>query len=86
VARARYLGTEAGEDTEQVDREEPLRRAEAGEVVVLDVRPTPEFAAGHIPGAVSIPIDELPERLSAGQKPKPDAFTRSWSSVKSSVG
>jgi rhodanese-related sulfurtransferase len=32
--------------------------------VVLDVRPAPEFAAGHIPGAVSIPIDELPERLS----------------------
>jgi rhodanese-related sulfurtransferase/DNA-binding transcriptional ArsR family regulator len=64
VARTRYLGTEAGEDTEQVDREELLRRARAGEVVVLDVRPAPEFAAGHIPGAVSIPIDELPERLS----------------------
>jgi rhodanese-related sulfurtransferase len=31
--------------------------------VVLDVRPESEFAAGHIPGAVSIPIDELPERL-----------------------
>ncbi len=64
AARTRYLGTEAGEDTEQVDREELLRRARAGEVVVLDVRPAPEFAAGHIPGAVSIPIDELPERLS----------------------
>ena len=64
VARTRYLGIEAGEDTEQVDREELLRRAQAGEVVVLDVRPAPEFAAGHIPGAVSIPIDELPERLS----------------------
>jgi rhodanese-related sulfurtransferase len=60
AARVRYLG----EDTEQVDREELLRRARAGEVVVLDVRPTPEFAAGHIPGAVSIPIDELPDRLS----------------------
>jgi rhodanese-related sulfurtransferase/DNA-binding transcriptional ArsR family regulator len=64
VARTRYLGIEAGDDTEQVDREELLRRAQAGEVVVLDVRPAPEFAAGHIPGAVSIPIDELPERLS----------------------
>jgi rhodanese-related sulfurtransferase/DNA-binding transcriptional ArsR family regulator len=64
AARTRYLGIEAGEDTEQVDREELLRRARAGEVVVLDVRPAPEFAAGHIPGAVSIPIDELPERLS----------------------
>jgi DNA-binding transcriptional ArsR family regulator len=64
VARARYLGTDHGEDVEQVGREELLRRAEAGKVVVLDVRPTPEFAAGHIPGAVSIPIDQLPERLS----------------------
>jgi rhodanese-related sulfurtransferase len=41
-----------------------LRRAKAGDVAVLDMRPTPEFAAGHIPGAVSIPIDELPARLS----------------------
>jgi rhodanese-related sulfurtransferase/DNA-binding transcriptional ArsR family regulator len=63
AARVRYLGTQDGEDTEQVGREELLRRAQAGEVVVLDVRPAPEFAAGHIPGAVSIPIDELPERL-----------------------
>jgi rhodanese-related sulfurtransferase len=64
VARARYLGIDDGDDVEQVGREELLRRAEAGEVVVLDVRPAPEFAAGHIPGAVSIPIDELPARLS----------------------
>jgi rhodanese-related sulfurtransferase len=32
-------------------------------VTVLDVRPALEYAAGHIPGAVSIPIDELPARL-----------------------
>ena len=63
AARARYLGTADGEDVEQVSRAELLRRVEAGEVVVLDVRPTPEFTAGHIPGAVSIPIDELPARL-----------------------
>jgi rhodanese-related sulfurtransferase/DNA-binding transcriptional ArsR family regulator len=63
TARIRYLGTQDGEDTEQVGREELLRRAQAGEVVVLDVRPALEFAAGHIPGAVSIPIDELTERL-----------------------
>lgn len=64
VARARYLGTSDGEDTEQIGREELLRRAEVGEAIVLDVRPALEFAAGHIPGAVSIPIDELPDRLS----------------------
>jgi rhodanese-related sulfurtransferase len=64
VARNRYLGTQDGEDTEQVGREELLHRVEAGEAIVLDVRPAPEFAAGHIPGAVSIPLDELPDRLS----------------------
>lgn len=63
AARARYLGTEGGRDTEEIGRDELLRRAHAGEVVVLDVRPATEFAAGHIPGAVSIPIDELPDRL-----------------------
>ncbi|MGQ0717860.1 MAG: ArsR/SmtB family transcription factor [Pseudonocardiales bacterium] len=60
AARRNYLGAE---DTEQIGREELLRRARAGEVMVLDVRPAPEYAAGHIPGAVSIPIDELPARL-----------------------
>jgi DNA-binding transcriptional ArsR family regulator len=59
AARVRYLGAE----TEEIGRDELLRRARAGRVVVLDVRPATEFAAGHIPGAVSIPIDELPRRL-----------------------
>ncbi|MGN6331452.1 MAG: ArsR/SmtB family transcription factor [Motilibacteraceae bacterium] len=59
-ARAAYLG---GDDVEQVPREELLRRAEAGDVVVLDVRPAEEYAAAHIPGAVSIPVDELAVRL-----------------------
>ncbi len=62
-ARHCYLGTAAGADTEEIDRAELLRRAGTGEVVVLDVRPAPEYAAGHIPGAVSIPIDELAARL-----------------------
>ncbi|MQA15488.1 MAG: metalloregulator ArsR/SmtB family transcription factor [Pseudonocardiaceae bacterium] len=66
AARRAYLGlVDENEDSavEEVGHGELLRRARAGEVVVLDVRPTPEFAAGHIPGAVSIPIDELPGRL-----------------------
>jgi rhodanese-related sulfurtransferase/DNA-binding transcriptional ArsR family regulator len=63
AARRNYLGTQDCEDTEQIGREELLRRAHAGEVVVLDVRPAGEYSAGHIPGAVSIPIDELPDRL-----------------------
>jgi len=35
----------------------------AGRAVILDVRPAIEYAAGHIPGAVSIPLAELAERL-----------------------
>jgi rhodanese-related sulfurtransferase/DNA-binding transcriptional ArsR family regulator len=63
AARRSYLGTGDGEDTEQVGRNELLGRLQAGEVVVLDVRPAVEYAAGHIPGAISIPIDELPTRI-----------------------
>ncbi|MFR9807162.1 ArsR/SmtB family transcription factor [Pseudonocardia sp. RS010] len=51
------------EDTEEIDRAELLRRVADGRAVVLDVRPGPEYAAGHIPGALSIPIDELADRL-----------------------
>jgi len=58
-ARRAYLGDEV----EEVSREELLRRAGAGEVTVLDVRPAAEYAAGHIPGAVSIPVSQLGERL-----------------------
>ncbi|HKN41212.1 MAG TPA: rhodanese-like domain-containing protein, partial [Acidimicrobiia bacterium] len=36
-----------------------------GDVVVLDVRPTPEFTAGHIPGARSVPVAELRQQLRA---------------------
>jgi rhodanese-related sulfurtransferase len=48
---------------EPVNREELLRRVRDGEVIVLDVRPSEEYAAGHIPGAVSVPIGELKARL-----------------------
>jgi rhodanese-related sulfurtransferase/DNA-binding HxlR family transcriptional regulator len=60
AARRSYIGDD---DTEQIGRDELLRRAAAGEVTILDVRPVPEYAAGHVPGAVSIPIEELTERL-----------------------
>ena len=42
---------------------ELLRRASSGQVVVLDTRPALEYAAGHIAGAISIPVDELKQRL-----------------------
>ncbi|MEQ4206809.1 metalloregulator ArsR/SmtB family transcription factor [Actinopolymorpha sp. B9G3] len=59
AARAAYLGP----DTEQVTRAELLRRVEAADVVVIDVRPREEYDAGHIPGAVSIPVGDLADRL-----------------------
>ena len=43
--------------------EELLDRSRAGEVVVVDVRPQLEFEAGHFPGALSIPLDELSLRI-----------------------
>lgn len=46
-----------------VDAEELLRRLKSGEVTVLDVRPIEEYRAGHIPGALSIPVGELAARL-----------------------
>lgn len=58
-AAADYLG--AG--VEHIGRDELLQRARSRQVTVIDVRPAPEYAAGHIPGAVSFPIDELPARL-----------------------
>jgi len=55
---------EGREGMEPVDRESLLKRAHAGEVTVLDVRPVEEYRAGHIPGAISIPLQELERHLS----------------------
>ena len=48
---------------EGIQGEELMRRVKRGEVTVLDVRPVEEYRAGHIPGALSIPVDELKTRL-----------------------
>lgn len=48
---------------EPMEREALLRRVRAGRVTVLDVRPSEEFKAGHIPGALSVPLQELEQRL-----------------------
>jgi rhodanese-related sulfurtransferase len=59
---AAYLG--ARDELEPVTREELARRLQDGDdLVVLDVRPAAEYAAGHLPGAVSIPVGELRRRL-----------------------
>ena len=49
---------------EPVARDLLLERVRGGEVTVLDVRPREEFEAGHIPGAMSVPLEELERRLS----------------------
>jgi rhodanese-related sulfurtransferase len=59
-AAREYLGAEV----EAISREELVKRLRGNDVVLVDVRPAEEFDAGHIDGAVSIPLDELDERLS----------------------
>jgi rhodanese-related sulfurtransferase len=60
---AAYLGDRS--HLEEIDRAELAARIDAGDVIVIDVRPAPEFAAGHITGARSIPIDRLADSLKA---------------------
>jgi rhodanese-related sulfurtransferase len=60
---AAYLGDR--ENIEEVDRDELARRLRAGELIVLDVRPAAEFAAGHIAGSRSVPVAELRRHLRA---------------------
>jgi rhodanese-related sulfurtransferase len=57
-----YLGDR--DELEPVTRQELARRIQEGDdLVVLDVRPAAEHAAGHLPGAVSVPVAELRRRL-----------------------
>lgn len=68
--RIEYLGLNGpdggghADAPEEVTREELLARAGAGTVTVLDVRPRQEYEAAHIPGALSIPVEQLSDRLS----------------------
>jgi rhodanese-related sulfurtransferase len=48
---------------EVIAGEELLRRVRSGEVTILDVRPAEEYRAGHLPGALSIPLGELKARI-----------------------
>lgn len=70
VERAVRLYFTAKDDLEPVPAAELLERAKKGLVTVLDVRPAEEFAAGHVPGAVNIPIRELERRLAELPKRK----------------
>ena len=63
VERTVRLYFAAKDDLEPVPARELLERARKGLVTVLDVRPPEEFAQGHVPGAVNIPVHELEKRL-----------------------
>ncbi|MFQ5794787.1 MAG: ArsR/SmtB family transcription factor [Candidatus Bipolaricaulia bacterium] len=53
---------EQGEVVEELTLEELRERMEAGEVILLDVRPADEYEAGHIQGAISLPVEEIDRR------------------------
>ncbi|MES9542156.1 MULTISPECIES: metalloregulator ArsR/SmtB family transcription factor [unclassified Actinomadura] len=60
AARDAYLGDDGAAE---VTRDELRARAAAGAATVLDVRPFEEYLAGHIPGAISIPVEHLAARI-----------------------
>lgn len=53
----------ARDSLEPIDRSALLEKVRQGEVIVLDVRPPEEYRAGHIPGAISMPLGVLKDRL-----------------------
>ena len=57
----KFFGEQEG--IEAVDRQALLERVKKGSVIVLDVRPHEEYDAGHLVGAISIPMPELKRRL-----------------------
>lgn len=58
-AATKYLGAAPHDFSDAVERAQLLESLSTGEVIVLDVRPALEFAAGHVPGARSVPLSEL---------------------------
>jgi len=58
-----YFGSR--DSLEPVSRQELVTRLQAGDVVLLDVRPEDEFAAGHVTGALNVPLGRLSETIDA---------------------
>jgi len=63
VDRIVHTYFDARDKLEPVSRDELLKRVRTGEVIVLDVRPLGEYRSGHIKGAISIPLEQLEQRL-----------------------
>jgi DNA-binding transcriptional ArsR family regulator/rhodanese-related sulfurtransferase len=68
----RLVGEHFGDRSqpEPVGMRDLLQRAQLDEVIILDARPASEYEAGHIAGAISVPVDELQSRLDALPKSK----------------
>ncbi len=71
VERVKRQFFASGDDLDPVSGKELMHRVRRGEVVLLDVRPREEFGAGHLPGAISMPHDELVRRLAELPKDRP---------------
>ncbi|HUH06587.1 MAG TPA: metalloregulator ArsR/SmtB family transcription factor [Egibacteraceae bacterium] len=63
VEQAAQAYLEKTDGADALTRDQLLERLKRGAVALVDVRPAEEYAAGHIPGAVSIPLAEIEERL-----------------------
>jgi rhodanese-related sulfurtransferase len=63
VQQAANLYIDGRDALEPITLKELRRRLREGDVTVIDVRPTEEYRAGHIPGALSIPVNQLKRRL-----------------------
>lgn len=59
----RAARTIRGEAAETLTREQLLERVREGRALVIDLRPPEEYRAGHLPGAISLPLEELEARL-----------------------
>ncbi|WP_053231778.1 ArsR/SmtB family transcription factor [Sandaracinus amylolyticus] len=67
TAARRFLGDDVDE---AIGADELAQRMRAGDVLVVDVRPSEEYVAGHLPGAISIPLADLEHRLASLPKRK----------------
>jgi len=61
--RSELQALSRGDHVEAITGDELLSRMQEASITVLDVRPAQEFAAGHLPGAINIPFEDLQRRL-----------------------
>jgi len=63
VDRLIHTVLDAKDELEAIPHDELIERLQLGTVTLIDVRPATEYAAGHVAGAINIPVDELDEKL-----------------------